>query len=103
MRGYKLMRVRKDGTLGPLFINKTQVVPINEWLRAECHPTKGYAIRTGWHCLAQPLAPHLSKKGRVWCEVNLRNITPFARPVSQGGRWFLAKYMRVRRILYELS
>ena len=51
---YKLFRVRKDGTLGPLFINRRQVVPIGEWLTAEEHRTKGFAFRPGWHCTARP-------------------------------------------------
>jgi len=41
MIAYKLMRLRKDGTLGSLFINKKKVYPIGEWLEAEFIPTKG--------------------------------------------------------------
>ena len=45
MKAYKLFKLRADGTLGPLFINRQQVVPIGEWLEAETHPTQGYAVR----------------------------------------------------------
>lgn len=99
MIAYKLLRVRNNGTLGPLFINKTQVVPVGKWLQAECHPTKGYAVRPGWHCTAKPEAPHLSKKGRVWCEVELKDVVSFTRPVTQGGQWFLAEKMKVTKVL----
>ena len=65
MKAYKLLRIKKDGKLYPLFINKTVATPIGEWMEAECHPTKGFAIRQGWHCCFQPVAPHLKmKRGR---------------------------------------
>jgi len=99
MKAYKLFKLRADGTLGPLFINRQQVVPIGEWLEAETHPTQGYAVRSGWHCTSQPVAPHLSLKGRVWCEVEISNVTEHVRPASQGGLWFTAGWLRVVRIL----
>ena len=40
MVGYKLFRVRKDGTLGSLFINKKEVLPIGEWIKSKSYPTK---------------------------------------------------------------
>ena len=49
MIAYKLLRIRKDGSIGPLFINQKQRVPIGEWLDAEDHPTSGFAHRPGWH------------------------------------------------------
>jgi len=100
MIGYKLMRQRKDGTLGPLFINRRLRVPIGEWLDAEDHPTKGYAHRPGWHILAAPNAPHLSKKGRVWVKVEFNDWNEFERPVNQGGRWYLAQQMKVVGVIY---
>lgn len=96
---YKLLRRRKDGTLGPLFINKRQVIPVGEWLTAESHPTKGYAFRPGWHCTVKQDAPHLSKAGRVWCAVEVSDYTTFSRPVSQGGEWVLANRMKVLTVL----
>ena len=63
---FKLFKLRKDGSIGPLFINKKQRIPLNKWLTAESHLTKGYAFRPGWHVLLSPNAPHLSKKNRVW-------------------------------------
>jgi len=104
MKAYKLLKQRRDGSLGPLFINVKQKIPIGDWLESECHPTKGYAVRPGWHCTAKPKAPHLAKKPksgqiRVWCEVEINDITPFQRPKSQGGLWYLAKYMRIIRII----
>ena len=47
MKAYKLLRMKKDGKLYPLFINKTIATPIGEWMEAECHPTKGFAVRQG--------------------------------------------------------
>jgi len=95
MTAYKLLRVRKDGSLGPLFINRRQRIPAGEWLEAEAHPTKGYAFRPGWHAAERPVAPHLSTKGRRWYQVELDGTTELKRPASQGSRWFLGKRMKV--------
>jgi hypothetical protein len=92
---YKLLNKRKNGTLGPLFINRRQVIPFNKWLQAEDHPTKGYAHRPGWHAAPKPYAPHLTEKGRVWCRVELTGAELLERPASQGGAWYLARRMRV--------
>lgn len=92
---YKLLRVRKDNSLGPLFINRRQRVPLNEWLPAEDHPTPGYAHRPGWHACLEPKAPHLSKRGRRWFKVQVEDFEVHTRPASQGGRWVLAKRMKV--------
>ena len=95
MLAFKLMRLRKDGTLGPLFINARLRVPFNKWLTAKCHPTPGYAVRPGWHCCAEPIAPHLTTKGRVWTVILIRNWTEHHRPEHQGGLWYTAKQMKV--------
>lgn len=98
---YKLLRVRKDGTLGPLFINRKQVIPVGVWLESEDHPTKGYARRPGWHAAPLPHAPHLTTRGRVWCRVQIGDFTELRRPLSQGGTWWLAKRMMVESIMEE--
>lgn len=99
MKVYKLVRKLKDGSLSPLFINKKQRLLINEWMVAEEHLTKGYSFRKGWHCLKKPKAPHLSKKDRVWVEVEVENFETFNRPESQGGEWILAEKMKIIREL----
>lgn len=102
LTGYKLFRVRKDGTLGPLFINARQVVPVGEWLTAEDHPTKGFAHRPGWHAALRPVAPHLRQGGnRVWARVELQGTRLYDRPESQGGTWVLADRLRVLEVLPE--
>ncbi len=103
MRAYKLLTKRKDGTLGPLFINRTQRVLVGEWLDAENHPTKGFKERMGWHCTSKPVAPHLSNKGRVWCEVEIQDFTKIERPEHQGGLWYLANKMKIIKELNEDS
>lgn len=96
---YKLMRIRKDGTLGSLFINRSQVIPMGAWLEAEHHPTKGFANRMGWHCTPEPIAPHLklepvSGEHRAWVKVQVRDFTYLDRPASQGGKWILANRIK---------
>lgn len=105
---YKLFTKRKDGTLGPLFINKRQRVLKGVWLDAEDHPTKGYAHRPGWHVMKYPEAPHLRSGGdRVWCKVVIRDYKKEQRPESQGGVWYLADKMyvvgEIKKDLTDLS
>jgi len=101
MIAYKLMTLRKDGTLGPLFINRPQRVALGTTYEAESHETKGYKFRPGWHACPKPSAPHLKdcRPDRVWVEVELEDWTAEHRPQSQGGTWYLAKQMTPLRIL----
>jgi len=101
MRAYKLIRKMKDGSLSPLFINKTSRIPVGIWMEAESHPTKGFAHRQGWHCTLKPNAPHLvvggvgKGKDRVWVEVEVQGTELYNRPESQGGTWVLAQRMKI--------
>ena len=107
MKVYKLFRQRKDGTLGPLFINRRQRVPVGEWLEAGDYPTKGFAHRPGWHATLEPTAPHLKQgpdSGRVWCLCEVQgDVRHFRRPLAHGGTWILAQHLRVLEILPGLS
>jgi hypothetical protein len=100
IEGYKLFRRLSDGQLHPLFINKSMVIPAGVWLLAESHPTKGFAVRPGWHATLSPAAPHLkmrlaSGEQREWVRVLLRGVTFYNRPESQGGTWVLARELKV--------
>jgi hypothetical protein len=101
MKVYKLFRQRKDGTLGPLFIGASQRIELGKWLPAEGIPTKGFAFRPGWHSGRKPSAPHLSEKGRVWaeCEVKADQWYTCRRPTNQGGQWIISTSIKVNRIL----
>lgn len=80
-RGFKLFEMDQNGNLYALFIDKNTIMPINSWLQAENHPTKGFAARPGYHIGQIPSAPWLmSADGtyksqrrkhwkRVWAEV----------------------------------
>lgn len=100
MIAYKLFHQRKNATLGPLFIHRKLIIPVGEWLEAENHPTKGYAIRPGWHACPKRHAPHLRQDGdRVWCKVELGGrIEEHHRPKSQGGKWLLAQKLKVLKV-----
>lgn len=95
---YKLFRLRKDGTLGSLFIDPRVRVPIGRWVKAKSVRTQGFAFRPGWHACAEPNAPHLSKKGRVWCRVTLKGTKVHQRPPHQGGLWYTAQWLRVDEV-----
>ena len=95
MIAYKLLKVRKNNTVGPLFINRKLIIPINTWLQAESHPTNGYTYRPFWHCTSQPIAPHLSEVGRKWFVVEIKDYHKMIRPKSQGGIWYLANKIKI--------
>lgn len=95
MIAYKLFRKRKDGSYGPLFIDRSKKIHKEVVYDAESKPTKGFAYRPGWHCCAEPSAPHLSKKNRVWCMVMIDDYTEHMRPANQGGLWFTANTLKV--------
>ena len=104
MIAYKLLRRKNDGLLYPLFINKQIPTPIGVWMNAECHPTKGFAIRQGWHCCFQMRAPHLKMElstggKRVWVECEVEDFTTYKRPESQGGTWVLAQRMKINKTI----
>jgi hypothetical protein len=97
---YKLFRELKSGEITSLFINKTRKLPYDVWMESEFYPTNGFAERPGWHCTAEPHAPHLkmelkSGEKRVWKKVLIEDFTEFQRPENQGGLWYLAKRMKI--------
>ena len=96
--GFKLLRLRSDGTVGPLFVNRGLVIQPGEWYRAEAHhPTGKLKFRPGWHVCRAPVAPHLSstKLRREWWRVAMRDVAIIPRPAHQGGDWYLAKHMKL--------
>lgn len=106
MKAYKLFRKKKNGKLGSLFIKRSQDIELGTWYASELNPTKGFAVRQGWHCCKEPKTPHLKmelKSGevRVWAEVEVEDYNIFQRPQSQGGDWILADKMKVIKILKE--
>lgn len=100
MIAFKLFHVRKNGTLGPLFINRTQIIPLNTWLLAESHRTKGFKFRPGWHVTEKPYALHLTMKDRCWYEVEISDFVEHIRPVNQGGKWLIAQKMKVLKPVF---
>lgn len=99
MIGYKLFNQRKDGTLGPLFIDRTLRLTTGVLYPAKNVPTKGYAHRPGWHICHSQSAPHLSKKNRVWAKVEFAGYEQHQRPEHQGGLWYTAKSMIILEVL----
>ena len=100
MIGYKLFRIRKDGSLGSLFINRNQRLELNKRYVSKSHPTKGFAVREGWHICQKPNAPHLSMKNRRWYVVEFTgSIKKYNRPESQGGLWYTSRYIKILKPL----
>ena len=103
MIAYKLVRI-KNNKLYSLFINNKKEIPIGTWMKAECYPTVGFDIREGWHCCFKPIAPHLKMnlsngEKRVWVECEVNNYSVYNRPETQGGKWLLADYIKINRVV----
>ncbi len=95
MIAYKLFRQLKNGSIRSLFINKGEDYFYNIWMEAKECPTNGYKFRPFWHCVNEPNTPHLSEKGRVWKRVEMKDFQEYKRPDSQGGKWYLAKKIKI--------
>jgi len=101
MIGYKLFNKRKDGSYGPLFINRRQRIEVGVKYEMEDHPTMGFAHRPGWHiCKDIHGAPHIKQDGktgasRVWCKVEFDLLEEVNRPQHQGGLWYLGKSIKI--------
>lgn len=101
MIAFKLLHVRANGTVGPLFIERKRVLNIEgeiEWANMALKP-KGYATRPGFHTCANPYAPHLKlSHDRCWFLVEIGgNITEHERPECQGGTWYTSNYIKLIR------
>lgn len=94
---YKLVRVRKDGGLRSLFVDRRRPLYRGRWLKAETALSpKDLRRRPGWHATATPEMPHLSRKGRMVVKVLLRgNVQTWNRPAAQGGQWYTAEEMMI--------
>jgi hypothetical protein len=109
MIAYKLLRLRKDGTLGPLFVGRDIVIPVSEWMKARVDlPHPGLAHRPGFHCCSEIKAPHIKlqlKNGerRVWCVVQIEDYDELRRPKSQGGLWYIATHMKILVVLSDTN
>jgi len=95
VKAYKLMRKRKDGSFGSLFIDRRTRYEAGPLYVALAYRTKGYAYRPGFHCTPTTTAPHLHKRGRVWVEVDIHKVEKALRPAHQGGMWYLAQRMQI--------
>ena len=74
---YKLFEQDPKGNLYPLFIDKNEVMPIGEWIKAKILPTKGFSVRPGLHLGEICSAPWLmsangtykSQRSKYWKRV----------------------------------
>ena len=105
INAYKLLRLRIDGSLGPLFVGRTQVFTVGNWMNSrEDLPHPGLAHRPGFHCCSTQKAPHIKLKlkngeQRVWCSVSIEKYESYKRPECQGGLWYVAKRMKINEII----
>ena len=94
MKAYKLFEVKKDGSLGSLFIDKRSRYELGIEYKAGDYTKKGFAHRPGFHACSEPSAPHIKERdNRVWYVVELGDVEVFKRPKCQGGIWYLSDTM----------
>ena len=99
MECYKLVKLRKDGTIGSLFIGASRKYQLGEWYEAEELPKKGFSPRKGWHGFLSKESHHLTEKGRTWALCEVEDFVIMERPSSQGGNWVLANKIQFCKIL----
>jgi hypothetical protein len=99
MIGYKLFALKKDGSLGPILINKKQRLEVGVEYPAEEHRTSGFKFRPGWHVCSTQSAPHLKKEGRVWTRVEIGDYIAYPRSENQGGLWYVANRLKILEVL----
>lgn len=93
MYAYKLMRERKDGSLGSLFINRRARYYPGDVMVAKPHPTPGFAFRPLIHCTDRMEADHLSKAGRRWVLVYIYGDVEWFQ--HRGQSWPLAQKLKI--------
>lgn len=108
MKAYKIFK--KDQKTG-LF--KPAQVPMRSlsvegyetgvWYEAEDAQPKELKNRVGFHCARKPSVPHIKIiPGKVvWVEVEIDDYELINRPESQGGIWYLARFLKINRELDE--
>lgn len=94
MIAFKLFRVRKDGSIGSLFIDCKDRLPVGEWLDAKATHRRGYAYRPGWHSTWRPYAPHLSLKGRQWFVVEIEGYCKYPMH-NMRALWYLSQRIKI--------
>lgn len=102
---YKLFKLKKDGTLHPLYVDCQREMPLRQWLKAEAgeQTERGkvksklgeLAYRPGFHTTALPLADHIGKRMQngelcqasdtVWCEVEMLATYDYTDLAQQNG------------------
>lgn len=107
MKAYKLLRIKKDGKLYPLFVDTKTFIPIGVWIKAKCGELKSngnvksklgdLCYRPGYHLSDLPYAPHIGKKGdsgriefmnkdHVWCECEYASDINYQSLVNENGK-----------------
>ena len=95
MIAWKLFKLRKDGSLGSLYMNSRERLLPEVWYTASDNQRNGFAKRVGFHTTKTKHAPHLSLKGRVWRRVEIKDFYFVERPKNQGGTWIIAQRMKI--------
>ena len=77
MKAYKLLRVKKDGKLYPLYVDADTPTPMGVWLEAKCGELTSdgkvksklgsLCFRPGYHLSNLPYASHIGRKGDRQC------------------------------------
>jgi hypothetical protein len=85
--------------LGPLFIERSRVLPVGKWMKSNDVPTRGYAHRPGWHSTPEMHAPHLSLNGRVWAKCEIADFYQLPRSERFGGIWYISDWMKILEVI----
>lgn len=103
--GYKLFNKDKEGHLHPLYVNSNQIIPVNQWLAAECGEMTPdgkvksklgkLAYRGGWHLNEEaPYVTHIygKKYHENGAEIEPNTGRKFDRIQKPNTVWCLVEY-----------
>ncbi len=107
MKAYKIFKKTKSGVYRPaqVPIRSLSVKGYQKgiWYEAEDAQPTNLKNRVGFHATTKPTVPHIKiiPDQVVWLEVEIEDFETIQRPESQGGTWYLARYLKIIKELTE--
>ena len=105
MKMYKIMRVRSDGMLYSIGVNRNKPYDIDEWYTAEHIVSRKYKTKKGFYGFEKPDNERYKttlQRGdrRIWVECEVEDYE-FYHHVMDGATWVIAQRMRMIRALSD--
>ena len=105
MKMYKIMRVKTDGMLYPIGVNRYRSYNVGEWYDAEHIESRKYKTKKGFYGFEKPSSKRYKEslrrgEKRVWVECETEDCELYYHPMD-GETWMIAQRMKILRALSE--